>query len=110
MKKYDAFISYSHAADGKLAPSLQNALHRIAKPIFQFRALNIFRDETSLSATPHLWSKIEEALDKSSYLILLASPAAARSEWVKKEMDPLVGQKFCKYHIDWGYRGNNSMG
>ncbi len=87
MKKYDAFISYSHAADGKLAPSLQNALHRIAKPIFQIRALNIFRDETSLSATPQLWSKIEDALDRSKYLILLASPAASRSEWVIKEVD-----------------------
>ena len=26
-KKYHAFMSYSHAADGKLAPALQDALH-----------------------------------------------------------------------------------
>ena len=30
--RYDAFLSYSHAADGKLAPALQRALHRFAKP------------------------------------------------------------------------------
>ena len=30
--KYNAFISYSHAADGKLAPKLQVALEKFAKP------------------------------------------------------------------------------
>lgn len=29
---YDAFISYSHALDGRLAPALQSALHRFTKP------------------------------------------------------------------------------
>lgn len=85
--KYNAFISYSHAADGKLAPALQNAFHRIAKPVFKFRALNIFRDETSLSATPSLWKDIENALRESQYLILLASPTAAKSLWVQKEVE-----------------------
>ncbi len=84
---YNAFISYSHAVDGKFAPSLQKVLQRIAKPIFKARALNIFRDETSLSATPHLWATIEVALSKSEYLILLASPKAATSEWVQKEVN-----------------------
>lgn len=85
--KYDAFISYSHAADGKLAPALQKALHRIAKPWYRIRALNIFRDETDLSATPHLWSTIEKALSQSKYFILLSSPEAADSKWVQKEVD-----------------------
>lgn len=85
--KYDAFISYSHAADGELAPSLQKAFHRIAKPIFKFRSLNVFRDETSLSATPHLWNTIEDALRQSQYLVLLASPTAAQSIWVQKEVE-----------------------
>ena len=47
---YDAFISYSHAADGKLAPALENALQRFAKPWYRRRALHLFRDQTSLSA------------------------------------------------------------
>jgi len=51
---YNAFISYSHAADGKMAPALQEGLEKFAKPWYKIRNLNIFRDEASLSASPHL--------------------------------------------------------
>lgn len=91
--RYHAFISYSHAADGKLAPALERALKQIAKPIFKIRALNVFRDETDLSATPHLWGAIEEALSKSQYFILLASPIAAKSPWVQKEVNYWLNEK-----------------
>ena len=60
--RFDAFLSYSHAADGRLAPALRNGLHRFAKPLFEMRALRVFRDETSLSANPALWPSIEAAL------------------------------------------------
>jgi WD40 repeat protein len=83
---YKAFISYSHAADGKLAPALQAALERFAKPWHRMRAFRIFRDTTNLSAAPELWSEIEKALQKSEYLIFLASPEAAQSKWVRKEL------------------------
>ena len=86
-KKYDAFISYSHSLDGKLAPAVQHALHRIAKPWYKLRALNVFRDETNLSVAPELWGTIEAALFQSRYLILMVSPAAAKSKWVKKEVE-----------------------
>ena len=46
----------------------------------------MFRDDTSLSATPSLWPSIERALAQSRYLILLASPEAAASPWVGKEV------------------------
>src|SRR5207249_4537856 len=46
----------------------------------------VFRDDASLSATPQLWPSIEQALSKSRYLILLASPEAAASPWVAKEL------------------------
>jgi hypothetical protein len=82
---YDAFISYSHAADGRLAPELQKGLQRFAKPWYRTRALRIFRDDDSLSANPDLWQSIERALDASTHVILLASPEAARSKWVAKE-------------------------
>src|SRR5687767_1609322 len=82
---YAAFISYSHAADGKLAPALQRGLHSFARPWFRLRALRVFRDEASLSANPGLWSSIEGALAKSEFFILLASPEAARSPWVGRE-------------------------
>src|SRR5215216_5360684 len=83
---YDAFISYSHAADGKLAPALQNALQRFAKPWYRLRALHLFRDQTSLAATPALWPAIEQALLGSRYFLLLASPEAAESRWVQREV------------------------
>ena len=85
--KYKAFISYSHAADGKLAPILQSSLHRFTRPFYKLRAMYVFRDETTLHLTPELWPSIQEALSKSEFFILLASPDAADSEWVQKEVN-----------------------
>lgn len=84
---YNAFISYSHAMDGKLAPALQSAVRRFASPWYRRSPLRIFRDETNLSVSPGLWSSIETALSESQHLILLASPAAAASKWVRRELD-----------------------
>ncbi|HEV2779537.1 MAG TPA: TIR domain-containing protein [Actinophytocola sp.] len=83
---YSAFISYSHALDGKLAPTLQREIERFAKPWFRMRMLRVFRDNASLSAQPDLWSAIERALSRSDWLILMASPEAARSPWVNQEV------------------------
>ncbi|MEO5821523.1 MAG: TIR domain-containing protein [Vicinamibacteraceae bacterium] len=85
--KYDAFLSYSHSADDALAPALQSALHRLARPWNRLRALRIFRDKTSLSASPELWPAIVAALADARYFLLLASPAAASSRWVEKEVE-----------------------
>jgi WD40 repeat protein len=90
---YDGFISYSHAADGLLAPRLQSGLQRFAKPWWKRRALRIFRDESSLTANPHLWSSITDALDSSGWFVLLLSPDAARSPWVTQEIEYWVEQK-----------------
>jgi len=90
---YDGFISYSHAADGRLAPALQSGLQRLAKPWKSRRALRIFRDETGLSTNPHLWSAIEAALNESGWFVLLASPESASSEWVNKEITHWVATK-----------------
>jgi WD40 repeat protein len=83
---YDGFISYSHAADDLLAPRLQAGLQRFAKPWWKRRALRVFRDEASLSANPHLWSSITEALDRSEWFVLLLSEDAAASDWVDREV------------------------
>src|SRR6185369_5357986 len=80
-------MSYSHAADGRLAPALQSALHRFAKPWYRLRALHIFRDKTTLAVTPSLWGAIQAALDESTFFILLASPEAAASVWVQQEVE-----------------------
>lgn len=57
------------------------------------RALHVFRDKTSLSATPELWPTIEAALANSSYFILLAAPEAAASPWVQKEIEWWVANR-----------------
>jgi WD40 repeat protein len=84
---YNAFISYSHAADATLAAALQSALHSFAKPWYKLRALHIYRDQTNLAVNPALWSSIRDALDQSLFFILLASPEAAASPWVAKEAE-----------------------
>src|SRR5688500_13326844 len=53
---YNAFISYSHAADGALAPALRDGLQRFATPwrVFRWsnpvRLIRVFQDQASLSA------------------------------------------------------------
>jgi hypothetical protein len=61
-------------------------LERFAKPWYRSRALRVFRDTASLAANPDLWSSIEKALDASAWLVLMASPKAARSPWVNREV------------------------
>jgi WD40 repeat protein len=85
--KYDAFISYSHAADHALAPALQAALRTFAKPWYRRSALHVFRDTTSLAAAPELWPSIVAALSEARYFLLLASPRAAASPWVAREVE-----------------------
>src|SRR3954465_9928778 len=84
--QYAAFISYSRAVDLKLAPALQNAIQRLAKPWYRARAVRVFRDDASLSANPGLWGSIVDAMDRSEFFILLASHESAHSTWVTKEV------------------------
>ncbi len=90
---YDAFVSYSHAADGRLAPKLQDGLQRMGRALLQRRALHIFRDESALSTSPHLWSAIESSLLDSEWFVFLASPRSAESEWVRREVDTWLEHK-----------------
>ncbi len=90
---YKAFISYSHAADGRLAPALQAGLHRFAKPWYRLRAMRVFRDETTLATSPELWPSIESALEQSEFFLFLASPEAAQSYWVQKEFEHWLGRR-----------------
>ena len=80
-------MSYSHAADHVAAPALQSALHKFARPWNRMRALHLFRDQTSLAASPELWPAIEDALSNARWLIVMASPSAAASRWVAREIE-----------------------
>lgn len=83
---HDAFISYSHAADGALGPVLERGLEGLARPTFKLRAIDVFRDQTGLAASPGVWSGIVEHLAGSRWFILLASPRSAASLWCQKEI------------------------
>lgn len=85
--RYDAFISYSHEADSTFAKAFQKGLEQLAKPWNKKRALYVFRDETDLSINPQLLETIFQVLDQSKFFLLLASPRAASSKWVKEEVE-----------------------
>jgi|SRR6516164_890351 len=65
---YDAFVSYHHGRDGAISASLQTAVQKLGKAWYRRRALRVFRDDTSLAASPHLWLSIEQALNQSRFL------------------------------------------
>ncbi|MEO7936626.1 MAG: toll/interleukin-1 receptor domain-containing protein, partial [Dokdonella sp.] len=94
--RYRAFISYSHR-DSKLAQKLHRRLETYAIP----RALRgaktdgstlakrlgaVFRDRDELAAAASLSRSIEDALDASSALIVVCSPAAVASLFVDAEI------------------------
>ena len=94
--KYKAFISYSHK-DRKWTrwlhrrletyPIPKNIIGNVtsAGPIPK-RLKPIFRDREELSASNNLGEKIEAALASSQSLIIICSPAAAKSKWVNQEI------------------------
>jgi WD40 repeat protein len=84
---YKAFMSYSHTEHFALARALQLGLHHLAKPWYRLRTMSVYRDETDLAASPGLWSALEVALAASDFFIFMASPRAAQSPWVCKEVE-----------------------
>jgi hypothetical protein len=48
--------------------------------------MRVFRDEATLSMSEDLWALLQAKLDTSSFLLILASPASARSPWVAREL------------------------
>ena len=84
---YDAFISYSHTADQRLAEALERGLEGFARPWNKRRALDIFRDEGNLNLSDHLWGSIQRALSTSRFFLYLASPQSAQSPWVSREIN-----------------------
>lgn len=91
--KYKAFISYS-SSDRHSAEKLQRALERYRLPRKMLRSRKyiaqrispIFLDRSDLRVSPDLGIVIEEALEKSEFLLVLCSPDAAASRWVKREV------------------------
>jgi len=94
--RYAAFISYSHA-DMAVARWLHRQLenYRVPKGLVGAagdrgpippRIRPVFRDEDELAGAAELGPKLEGALARSDALVVICSPAAARSVWVAKEI------------------------
>ena len=95
-RRYWAFLSYSHE-DSASAVWLHRALEAYAVPRRLVgretgsgpapkRLQPIFRDRVELAADAHLRERVREALEQSAFLIVVCSPAAARSRWVEEEI------------------------
>ena len=95
--RYFAVLSYSHK-DEAVAHWLHSALERFRVPpsiagrltengVVPKRLSPIFRDRHELAAAEDLGEEIREALAASRFLIVLCSPAAAKSKWTNAEID-----------------------
>jgi WD40 repeat protein len=88
---YKAFVSYNHHVSTRFALRLEQALKAYGKPLLA-RPIRIFRDEKHFAPGVDLPKLIVDALDTSEFLILLASPEAAGSPWVRDEVDYWCGE------------------
>ena len=94
---YFAFISYSHR-DEHIAEWLHDALEDFRVPghlvgritehgCVPKRLTPIFRDVRELPASSDLGQEIKAALKASRFLIVLCSPASAKSKWTNAEIE-----------------------
>jgi TIR domain-containing protein/WD40 domain-containing protein len=89
--RYRAFISYSRK-DRRVVKILHRALERFRVPTgvnsgdVDRRLGRFFRDDDELRASEHLGAALNGAIDDSKDLIVVASPDAAQSTWVNKEI------------------------
>ena len=96
-----------------MVSGIQKGLHRIGRRLGQLRALRVFRDDTDLTASPDLWGKITEALDRSRFFVVTLSPGAAASQWVNQEISYWLERRgrdqlllvLAAGHLQWDQRG-----
>lgn len=84
-RRYDVFISYSHPQRA-MAMAVERQVKKIGKPWYGRSRLRVFRDDSVLAAGPDLWAPIETGLGLSSHFLAIASPEAAGSPWVEREV------------------------
>ena len=93
---YRAFLSYSHV-DKNIAKRLHREVESYSIPAnlvgkvtsvgkVPRRLRPIFRDREELPASGDLSAELSAALRQSMFLVVICSPAAARSRWVNEEI------------------------
>src|SRR6185437_12709621 len=91
---FDGFISYNHEASRKQAADLQRGLQNFARPWHRTRrAPRIFLDLANMAFTPKAKTEMTSVIDRSAWLILLATPEAALSDWVRWEIDTWLDRR-----------------
>ncbi len=99
--KYWAFISYSHR-DSAVADWLHKKLetYRVPRALVgtpsregevPARIIPIFRDRDELPTSAELGDNLQKCLQQSRYLIVICSPASAKSRWVGEEVRAFKG-------------------
>lgn len=91
--QYDAFISYRHRDGTRLASALELALERLGRREHELRALQCFRDVSDQGTNADLDADLRSRIDASRYLLLIATPGAAESPWVVKEIEYWLATK-----------------
>lgn len=98
VRPFRAFVSYCHK-DKAFAAWLQRRLEayrlpkRLADKVAPLpgqapgRIGPVFRDREDLSATTDLSAAVRDAIAASSALVVVASPDAAKSQWVEREIE-----------------------
>ena len=89
---YDAFLSYSWQADSKTAPAIHSVLQRFLCPWYKLRAKTVFRDLSCMPAGSSLQRELFDRMDRSTHLVVLASPWAAHSGGMEMEALHWFGQ------------------
>jgi len=98
--EYWAYLSYAHV-DEKVARWLHRRIEsyrvpgalrgtEVAGRVVGPRLRPLFRDRDELASSGDLRESLEAALEASTALIVLCTPAAARSKWVDQEIDAFV--------------------
>lgn len=94
--RYRAFISYSHR-DKAVATRIHREVESYRVPaklvgtktpigVVPRRLAPLFRDRDELPASANLGEELSDALRRSMFLIVVCSPASARSHWVDQEV------------------------
>ena len=91
-RSYIAFISYRHLPlEMATARKLHKRIERYVIPKDlrrdgQKKPGLVFRDQDELPISSNLSANIQEALDRSQYLIVICTPETAKSAWVLREI------------------------
>ena len=91
-RRYIAFISYRHLP---LEKDIAKKLHRRIEHYVIPTGLRkngekklgyVFRDQEELPISGNLSENIQNALNRSEYLIVICSPETVKSAWVRREI------------------------